>query len=130
MATRCFIARYDEETEFYDAIYCHWDGYPEGVGLTLRDHYKSDEKVQFLIANGDISSLRETVVETKEEAYRLRGDSDVDAKPFRFLSEMEEHYRGCWCEYGYVWKHGKWACLSLNPGTVNLYTLERETADA
>ena len=45
MATRSFIAKYDYIAEEYTAIYCHWDGYVSGVGLTLRDHYNTDEKV-------------------------------------------------------------------------------------
>jgi hypothetical protein len=126
MATRSFIARFDTDTETYHSIYCHWDGYPTGVGLTLRDCYDIDEKVKFLIDNGDISSLRGTVVETKEEAYKNRGDTDVDAKVFKSLTEMEEYYRSMWCEYGYLWMDGQWNCYGLNIQTINLYDLNRE----
>jgi len=126
MATRSFIARYNPDTEDYTSIYCHWDGYPTGVGLTLRDHYNIDEKVSFLMAQGDISSLRESVVETAEEAYQLRGDTDVDARTFKSMHEMEEYYRSMWCEYGYMWHDGQWNCYGLNIQTINLYDLNRE----
>ena len=115
MATRSFIARYNPDTEDYTAIYCHWDGYPTGVGLTLRDHYNVDEKVQFLLEQGDISSLRESVVETKEESYKVRGDTDVDARTFSRLPEMVEYYSDMGCEWGYIWEtDGKWDAYELD----------------
>ena len=126
MATRSFISKYNPDTEDYTAIYCHWDGYPTGVGLTLRDHYNTDEKVQFLLEQGDISSLRESVVETVESSYRTRGDTDVDARTFKSMHEMEEYYRSMWCEYGYMWHDGKWNCYGLTINTINLYDLNHE----
>ena len=39
------------------SVYCHWDGYPKGVGQVLIDHYGSREKVGELIGLGSISSL-------------------------------------------------------------------------
>ena len=126
MATRSFISKYNPDTEDYTAIYCHWDGYPTGVGLTLRDHYNTDEKVSFLLEQGDISSLRDTVVETVESSYRTRGDTDVDARTFKSMHEMEEYYRSMWCEYGYMWHDGQWNCYGLNINTINLYDLNRE----
>jgi hypothetical protein len=40
-----------------ESIYCHFDGYPEGVGQTLIDHWTTTEKVLDLIELGDLSSL-------------------------------------------------------------------------
>jgi hypothetical protein len=40
------------------SVYCHWDGYPEGNGKTLVEHYQNREDVQELIDGGGISSLR------------------------------------------------------------------------
>lgn len=39
------------------SIYCHHDGYLEGVGATLVQHYTDPTKVRALILLGDISSL-------------------------------------------------------------------------
>jgi len=39
------------------SVYCHWDGYPEGVGEILRKHYNSREKIEALLELGDISAL-------------------------------------------------------------------------
>ena len=38
-------------------IYCHWDGYPEGVGQALQSGYNSYEEALALILGGDLSSL-------------------------------------------------------------------------
>lgn len=40
-----------------ESIYCHFDGYPEGVGQTLIDHWTDPKKVNRLIALGDLSAL-------------------------------------------------------------------------
>lgn len=42
-------------------IYCHWDGYPDGVGKTLQEYYQDTEKVEKLIKLGDISFLEKEV---------------------------------------------------------------------
>lgn len=38
-------------------VYCHWDGYLEGVGKTLLEHYNTKELAIKLVEHGDISSL-------------------------------------------------------------------------
>ena len=38
-------------------IYCHWDGYPEGVGEALQNGYNTYENALVLILGGDLSSL-------------------------------------------------------------------------
>ncbi len=43
--------------KFVRSIYCHYDGYPEGVGATLQEHYLDREKVADLIDLGSISFL-------------------------------------------------------------------------
>ena len=121
MATRSFIAKYDTDANVYDAIYCHWDGYPAGVGVTLRDHYNSSGQIDTLLTYGDISSLREDTNDTKDESYRVRGDKNTDAVTFKYFTQMIEHYRSMNCEYGYVWNSGIWECYELDPVRIDLY---------
>jgi hypothetical protein len=56
MATRSAIGflEYDGSVT---GIYCHWDGYLEGVGATLTKYYTDIDKVLKLIDMGDVSSL-------------------------------------------------------------------------
>lgn len=56
MATRCRIA-IKEANGTYRSIYCHNDGYPEGVGEILETYYTEVNKIEKLMDLGDISSL-------------------------------------------------------------------------
>ena len=56
MSTRCAIGMKRENGEVA-AIYCHNDGYPEGVGAILGRWYRNAEKVEALLKLGSISSL-------------------------------------------------------------------------
>ena len=40
------------------SVYCHWDGYVEGNGKILVEHYQNRQDVEDLIDGGSISSLR------------------------------------------------------------------------
>lgn len=61
MSTRSNIAIEDMETGEVRAIYCHSDGYLEGVGQTLLTHWTDRAKLDELIALGDISTLGEEI---------------------------------------------------------------------
>ena len=67
MGTRSYIA-YEMKNGMYSGCYCHWDGYPEGVGATLLKHYNS-ENIRDLVDLQGFSALAETVAETKSSAY-------------------------------------------------------------
>ena len=41
-------------------IYCHWDGYPDGVGEVLQSQYSTYEEALALILGGDLSSLHDS----------------------------------------------------------------------
>lgn len=115
MATRSFIARRDDITNEYTAIYCHWDGYPEGVGATLRDHYTDDVRVKMLVNSGGISSLHESVADSPS----LNEPSVIFSDG---LYPMMHHFRMMGCEYGYIWsRYDKWECFDLHERRVNLY---------
>ena len=124
MATRSRIGMEMPNGEV-KSIYCHWDGYPEGVGATLKEHYTDPEKVAALIALGDISSLGQFVsvnipgvmhtFDNLDEGvtvayHRDRGDAyhaprvNLSVKSFS-RSDIEE--------YGYVFtKAGEWITFS------------------
>jgi xylose isomerase len=56
MATRSNIA-IENQDKTVSVIYCHHDGYIDGVGKLLQENYNTREKMEELIALGDISSL-------------------------------------------------------------------------
>ena len=108
MATRSFIVRKSIRqkgalTSRYTGIYCHWDGYPQYVGVMLRDHYSHDGELQVLLGRGSISSLL-------TPGGRDLGGNDGEWKLFQepavqfdFLSDMLSHADGSGCEHAYVW---------------------------
>jgi hypothetical protein len=57
MGTRSRIG-YELPDHSVVSVYCHWDGYVEGNGKTLVEHYQNREDVQELIDGGSMSSLR------------------------------------------------------------------------
>jgi len=63
MSTRSHIGILKEDkTVFF--VYCHFDGYPTGVGRILREYYDRPERVIKLLSLGNISSLSKTIEST------------------------------------------------------------------
>ena len=61
MSTRSRIGVYDDQVVHW--IYCHFDGYPEGVGETLLLHYTELEKIEKLMELGSLSILDRNIGE-------------------------------------------------------------------
>jgi hypothetical protein len=68
MATRSFIGILNEN-ETVTGVYCHFDGYPDGVGKKLVEHYSDRAKAAELIALGGLSILGPRVVPEPDEAH-------------------------------------------------------------
>lgn len=56
MSTRSVIA-FEQTDGKVTAVYCHWDGYPEGVGRTLLESFVNVEEIARLVSLGSLSSL-------------------------------------------------------------------------
>ena len=109
------------------SIYCHWDGYLEGVGDTLLKHYDS-AKANHLVALGDMSSLRADIGEkhtfSKHDITgienrvhndewctfygRDRGEKGVEFKVAQTFDEFMEQCDNCGAEYYYIIKDNVW----------------------
>lgn len=110
------------------AVYCHWDGYIDHNGRILQENYDST-KANFLVALGDISSLRPEIgeqhpfskFECKDGEYdeakyenwttfygRDRGEENTGWKTFHSFKEFIDFYDGSGCEYYYLMKDGVW----------------------
>ena len=78
MSTRSYIG-IDNGDNTATFIYCHYDGYPQGVGATLNEHYKDAKTVKKLINLGDISILGNKPDDKKSAEYwRLEGNGAFD----------------------------------------------------
>jgi hypothetical protein len=109
------------------SIYCHFDGYPDGVGQKLMGHYQNREKVESLIELGDISYIAPNVTPSGPHSFdepergvvvayhRDRGekycDPRVDASVSQFVSSDVE-------EYGYLFtEEGEWLFVNGHLGS-------------
>src|SRR6056297_2145734 len=123
MSTNCYIVK-KMNNGFYKYIYCHWDGYPEYVGDILKKHYTNPEKVDKLIALGDISSLGTIVghkhkfsrfamptnrqnIKSTTAYYRDRGESWERVKPKIAFTKQEIIQNATGIEYIYFYENNK-----------------------
>jgi hypothetical protein len=88
MATRSFIGKLNNDGTVA-GIYCHYDGYIDGVGKTLRTHYTTTGKVKKLLALGDLRNLGTTTSLT-EAYHRDRGETPQEAIEFKNLDEIAD----------------------------------------
>jgi len=123
MATRSRIA-IEHPDGSIESIYCHWDGYPENNGVLLREYYRDREKVEKLIALGDISYLEREVDPDPDEdhtfvnpqtgvvvAYR-RDRGEKRSGTGRHASQLG-YFQSDIEEYGYLFtKEDKWIYVS------------------
>lgn len=100
MATRSTIAIKQGKT--IRAIYCHWDGYPEGVGATLANYYNNEMVATALINLGGFSSLHETLNETAEGAYKTESEQP---RTFDSVEQWVNEFN-CGEEYYYLYTEG------------------------
>ena len=71
MATRAIIAKLDDKG--VQAIYSHSDNYLEHTGKILDQHYANEDKVDELLAHGDVSIVDENIgVKIDFNDYKLR----------------------------------------------------------
>jgi len=120
------------------SIYCHHDGYPDGVGEVLLNNYKTEEKIRQLLSLGDLSSIGTEPIDNPRawerpkltgnigdwakqwaeinpdnmcNSYRSRGE-DVPARTNRNINGFLKLSKDCWAEYVYLFeKDGTWKVL-------------------
>ena len=113
MATRSIIAKLDDKG--VQAIYCHSDGYLSNNGKILDLYYTDNtdeqdakDKVNELLAGGDISSLKDTIEDTIFY-MRDRGESNKEATTLKDESALLEFaFESCDAEVVYMYAYGAW----------------------
>ena len=110
MSTNAIIAIQNEIGSF-DAIYLHFDGYPEHAGVVLQTHFNSPELAKQLVLLGALRSIdRKTgAVETYAE---------IEGEPKRIMrfdsfDRIVDHLRLGWCRHLYVFKTDRWVHVLL-----------------
>lgn len=123
MSTRCYIGMLNDDGTVR-AIYHHWDGYPEGVGKVLLNHYQNKDKINKLLDLGDMSIIGEEPIGywsdnytdgSKCKTYRERGERGVDAKTY---SSINDYLESCLEDYTYLFRNGKWVYREFENNTL------------
>ena len=103
MATRALVGILNESGTV-DFIYNHWDGYPEHLGVMLKNYYNTEENIRELLSLGDASGIDSTLA--KSEFYaRDRGEdlADVSAKTKSSLVDFSDYADNVGAEWIYCW---------------------------
>ena len=103
MSTNSLVAYLKEDGSIV-STYVHYDGYVTGVGLTLLEHYNTEEKAFAVSTAGYFSSLSENMEESiKKSVHGGEGDHSENRE------EFEEYIRlDSGLEYVYLWDSGCW----------------------
>lgn len=129
MSTNSTIAYECPETGMISMIRVHWDGYLNGVGKVLLDHYTDVNKIKSLLELGSLSSLRKNIAPDTDDtthswetptdgvtvAYtRDRGDKQQldsvynDFNEYMSTSHLEE--------FNYLFSDNKWVVFEHGYG--------------
>ncbi len=119
MSTRSLICEEIGEDK-YKTIYCHWDGYLTHNGAMLLDHYNTKEKLEELLAIGNISELKPIINpepnlphsfdgEQQENVVIAYGRDGGEKNQESKILSMRELQDYPWIEFVYIFdKDGKW----------------------
>ena len=97
------------------SVYHHWDGYPEWLGVTLKEKFNTYEEIAELIDGGDISCCDSDTdwdlkkVETHIQYYNDRGENTEPR-----LDTSVEDYLDNGEEYAYLFENNEWVCYDLH----------------
>jgi hypothetical protein len=123
MSTHCLIAKKTDAG--FLAIYCHHDGYLAVVGKTLALYHDTVEKVDALLALGDLSSVGVTLEPGYTVSYSRDRDeplADNAPKEYHSLFNLRNAARAVDAEFLYVFADGVWSYL--DPSRDDLTLLE------
>lgn len=126
MSTRSFICKPLPNNTIV-GVYCHYDGYPSGVGATLSTHYATDERVTALLNLGSISQLHPRLVPDLGDTHtfdnpaknvtiayhRDRGEA-MSTTTFPSLGVMVTDVAGqLGVDFVYIWNSNEWVTMDL-----------------
>jgi hypothetical protein len=112
MATRSAIAIFDKEKNIIKSIYCHYDGYLEGVGEILKENYNNLEIINKLIELGDIPFLAKHLEEL--EPYNDVEAGQLKYKVFDSIDNYTNYLIDSPLDFGYLYKDDKWFYLEID----------------
>ena len=137
MATRSMIGIQTEDG--VRAVYCHFDGYPDGVGETLKQFYDTPQRVEDLLSFGHLSSLGPQLPSDKEknmtdeEKGKIFGWPEGVTKPyhlwrgeelmidwFSLPTYFDKDFDHMGEEYRYLFVDGQWVVFKVYQGKLEI----------
>ena len=101
------------------SVYHHWDGYPQWLGVHLRQNYTTKEKISELLDGGDISCIDSDTnwkLEKCEPHVQYYNDRGENTEPR--LDMTVEDYLDNGEEYAYLFEsngeYDEWVCYDLH----------------
>ena len=102
------------------SVYHHWDGYPEWLGVKLKEHYNTYEKASELIDGGNMGNCysdneynAETgefeKIEPRATYYGGEEEAPILSKNFDEFTRID-----CWQEYSYVFVKDRWEGYAIS----------------
>jgi len=114
MATRSRIGLL-LETGHVLSVYHHWDGYPEWLGVTLKEKFNTYDKISELLDGGDVSCIdsdSDWNLEKVDNHVQYYNDRGEDTEPR--LDTTVEDYLDNGEEYAYLFENNEWVCYDLH----------------
>ena len=106
MSTRATIA-VRRADGYYDAVYLHFDGYPDHTGETLKEYFATQSLAEELVAGGDLRCLDRTTGNV--ERYSSRNASAI----LPTHDALIDFARNCGAQFLYVFDDRSWTCREL-----------------
>jgi len=121
MATRSYIG-VQMPNGSIEAVYCHFDGYPRGVGHTLHTYHNSLQAAASILELGDLSYLAEKLAPEPSQVHKFglpvpgvtvaymrdRGETGLEARTFPDIKTFTQAAKDSWAEYIYLFRDGAW----------------------
>lgn len=104
MGTSAMIGIHNPKDGTVTASYCHYDGYVEGVGRTLVEHYNHQYDANIVANGGYVSSLDSDYLVSRQCA--VHNEPAISYKSITAYLERGSAYSGA--EYLYIWDGEAW----------------------
>ena len=126
MSTRCLIGR-QVGKDIYRMVFCHYDGYLDGVGKTLLENYQDQSTLDELLEMGDMESLDNTIYRC--HFYGRDNGWEPHACASRFMTLKNLKHQGISIEYIYwMGLDGKWRYIDCwNDKSIRLLLTRRKS---
>ena len=131
MATRAIIAYLSEDKEL-TTTYNHYDGYPDGLGKALLNHYDDDSKANIVANVGYISSIDPDTGEITSNNSESPNKMDLNGDWEESLYEIVDEIKSYGVDYAYIWNEvgGDWNTVSNGSATNMVKDLANQMSSA